>query len=134
MQLVVVPRNMTVLTGDPYSIECVGVQNAYQETKTTFHADGIENTVMSYFYPSNSGFPEYAVRSATLDEPDCYFCIVTSVVHDPDYFRPTHKSYITFHGKERGERRGGVEGREEWGRRGGREEGRGSGRGRGGWR
>ena len=101
IQLVVHPRNVTVLKGDSYSVECVGVQNAVPDTKTTFHSGGLEVTVMSYVYPSNTGFPVY-MSSASLDEPNCYFCVVMSDPFNPDqdYFRATNKSYITVHGKD----------------------------------
>ena len=97
------PRDWTVLTGQSYSIECVGIQTRTSYATTTFHGEqGLGDSFMVFTYPNNSGYPVYTVNEATLDEQDCYFCAIMALPFDPAIasFSFTSKAYITVHGKQ----------------------------------
>ena len=96
---------MTVLRGEPYSVECFAVQVAQPKTAVTIHNDqGLSpgGSVLDYTYPDSQGFPVYRVGVATLEEPECYFCVMMSVPFDRNQFIASEKSYTTVHGEQQG--------------------------------
>ena len=102
LDFILKPRNVAVLRGESYSVECSAAQTRQPTLVTTvsdLHGPNSEN-VLSYMYPENEGFPVYRVESATLSEPDCYFCSTRSVPFDVSLFLVSNKSMITVHGKQ----------------------------------
>ena len=92
---------MTILRGESYSVECSAAQSRQPSLITTvfdIRGPNSEN-VLSYTYPESEGFPIYRVESATLSEPDCYYCSTRSVPYDPSLLLGSGKSMITVHGK-----------------------------------
>ena len=93
---------MAVLRGESYSVECSAAQSRVHSLITIISdlRGPKSEEVLSYTYPESEGFPVYRVESATLSEPDCYFCSTRSDPYNPSLVSGSDKSMITVHGKQ----------------------------------
>ena len=97
------PRDVTVLRGEPYSVECSAAQNTRRSLVVNIRdIHGSESgNALTYTYPNDLGFPIYRVESATLEEPDCYYCDTRSQPYDGSLiFGSEEKSMVTVHGEQ----------------------------------
>ena len=94
-------RQLTVLTGESYSVECSAAQTLEPALTVTIHDDRgvMEGSVLAYTYPDSPGFPVYRVETATFQEPDCYFCITQSQPYNHLLIFGSQKSFVTVHGE-----------------------------------
>ena len=101
-QFILNPRSLIVLTGEPYSVECLAVQVAQPLTVTTIqdHQGLAAGSLLAYKYPDSQGFPIYRVGVATFEEPECYYCATESRPFDPTQFFASQKSFLTVHGEQ----------------------------------
>ena len=103
-QFILQPRlSMTVLTGEPYSIECTAAHQVLQPALTVFIHDVDDvsaGSVYAYRYPDDQGFPIYRVESATFQEPECYYCATRSDPYAPHLIFGSQKTYITVRGEQ----------------------------------
>ena len=101
-EFILEPRDMTVLRGEPYSVECFAAQNTQQSLTVTIRdLHGLSaGNALTYTYPDNEGFPVYRVESATLEEPGCYYCDTRSQPYDTSLIFGSKKSMVTVHGEQ----------------------------------
>lgn len=65
---------MTVLAGQPYSVECVGVQTERPSSSTLFFMGDVLNPATQFEYPSDPGVPFHVKTAVFTVEPSALFC------------------------------------------------------------
>lgn len=75
-QILLQPSDMTVLRGEPYSLECVGLPSE-RDSDTTFLNDSNigQGTLHCFNYPRDSGFPVFRIENVSFsDQSSFYAC------------------------------------------------------------
>jgi len=69
---------MTILRGNPYNLECVGLPTGGNTSQTTFLNDRnlAQGALRSFLYPDPPmGFPIFRIENVSFsDQSDCYHC------------------------------------------------------------
>ena len=101
-QFILNPRSLTVLRGEPYSVECYYAQNSRPQTTVSFHNQlGIsEGALLTYKYPnSTQPFPVYRVEEAIVEGNECFYCLGQTEPYDPLAIRGSEKSLVDVQGE-----------------------------------
>ena len=77
------PRPLTILAGEPFSLECVGSQS-YDMSSTAYRFFYNQSVVFTapddeFLYPSDDDFPVYRIEAVTVDSSTtCTSCTISA--------------------------------------------------------
>ena len=95
------PNDLTILRGNPYNLECVGLPTGGNTSQITFlnNRNLVQGALRSFFYPDPPmGFPIYRIESVSFsDQSGCYFCQITDATTRISF--ETRKATLTVHCK-----------------------------------
>ncbi len=98
------PRPLTLLAGEPYSLECVGWQS-FDTRKTSYQFFFNQSFFFTepdarFIYPNTSGFPVFRIDAITVEEAtDCASCTISPVTPtDFDEIRSSDTVPLIVHG------------------------------------